>query len=70
MLKIGNNGPFCRRQPSRFDGLVDATSTSSTGSSPENASKEETLYKHYLQVIYTPVSCTNGYLAHFLHFSN
>jgi len=68
MLKIGNNGPFCRRKPSRFDGLVDATSTSSSsdGSSPENASKEETLYKHYLQVIYTPVSCKNGYLGQFI----
>ena len=59
MLKIENNGPFCRRKPSRFDGLVDATSSSSDGSSSANASTEGTLYKHYLQVIYTPVSYKN-----------
>ena len=62
MLKIGNSGQFCRRKPSRFDGLVDATPTSSTGESPGDICKEETLYKHYLQVIYTPVSCNHVHL--------
>ena len=53
MLKIGSIGqPGGRRKPSRFDGLVDSMSTNSTDEKMGNA---ETLYKHYLQVIYTPV---------------
>ena len=60
MLKVGSGGQFCRpRKPSRFDGLVDATSSSSSSESSDSGSiitTEETLYKHYLQVIYTPVS--------------
>ena len=60
MLKVGSGGQFCRpRKPSRFDGLVDATSSSSSSASSDSGSMittEETLYKHYLQVIYTPVS--------------
>ena len=56
MLKLGNIGQLCRRKPSRFDGLVDLTPASTTGSSDGDISNEETLYKHYLQVIYTPVS--------------
>ena len=60
MLKVGSGGQFCRpRKPSRFDGLVDATPSSSSSESSDSGSittTEETLYKHYLQVIYTPVS--------------
>ena len=60
MLKVGSGGQFCRpRKPSRFDGLVDATSSSSSPDASDANSlttTEETLYKHYLQVIYTPVS--------------
>ena len=50
MLSFGN------RKTSRFDGLVDVAPTPSTGSSFGDTSGKETLYKHYLQVIYTPVS--------------
>ena len=60
MLKVGSSGQFCRpRKPSRFDGLVDVKSSSvseSSSDSGSNTSTEETLYKHYIQVIYTPVS--------------
>ena len=49
MLSFGN------RKTSRFDGLVDVAPTPSTGSSFGDTSGKETLYKHYLQVIYTPV---------------
>ena len=60
MLKVGSGGQFCRpRKPSRFDGLVDSTSSSTSSDSSDSGSittTEETLYKHYLQVIYTPVS--------------
>lgn len=53
MLKIGSIGqPGDRRRPSRFDGLVDSASINSTDG---EIGKAETLYKHYLQVIYTPV---------------
>ena len=50
MLSFGN------RKTSRFDGLVDVAPSPSTGSSFGDTSGKETLYKHYLQVIYTPVS--------------
>ena len=56
MLTVGSVGQPIRRKTSRFDGLVDMPSLPSMSSSDGGVTCEETLYKHYLQVIYTPVS--------------